>query len=1581
MPLVDVPEHGLVEFPDSMSGDQISAAIDDNFPDISPKFNTKLSQSEEKAFVDWKQQYAPNDSGADYDLRGAFKAGLTPGENGHWPDTFKKPNHPTFSDESIYAKDAPERAGHWFGDTFTPAPKTQNVPLDPYQKADLASMQRGQGKSVTGMESGTDLTAATLGIPFVTVPLKAVGAALGTVTKKVVRPVATEIFKDAFLNPPEEGESIISEEVFPYAAQDQKGVLPAASRIVRELTTPENLITLPLAVESKPVQAAFAAGAAAGIPGAAEELINAQTPEEKSDAATRLAFDTGMAALIGKGAIPKSKGRLLGEALANEVKGTEFTGVEPSAVQGGRAIQQKTPLEIKADEIAPFAPLTAEALKQTAPNTTTATIPEVQNATDSLRTDEGRISTQGDVVETSEVKGSEDLQQPTQAGAETGGPKVRQESEAAAEKQQQQLVGMGGAVPSEFEHSPKTPTSIKNAAVDAERAKRGLPPAVEPVRRTFGAVWDEAMATVDRDPSAQDRLINELHDNPRALTDLEDALLLHRQIDLQNEYGKATRELAQAFDDGRLDQLPDLKARVQYFSDQLLDIYNIGKKVGTETGRGLNARKMMANEDFSLANLEMQKRAANGGRPLTDVEHADLVKIADEYKAKSEALEKHVAEQQTKISEMEAARAIAEMKPEQPKVSSHVIAVAEKIVGHLEKRADDARTRLKEKFARTSAGIDPTILADLAEVGAAHIGRIGLDFAKWSEKMIGEFGEAARPYLEKAYAESQKLIDNVATKFSKHDAPKVAEKVKRQDVKAAGDAVGDAIKKKVDAGQPYDISGLVQKLARSFVELGIKDRNQLIDMVHEELKKYIPDISRRDAMDAISGYGKFKQLTKDQISVELRDLKGQMQQVGKLEDMQAGQAPKKTGVERRSPSDEERRLIKQVEEAKKKGGYTVTDPATQLRSALQSAKTRLTNIIADLEHEIATRTRIVKEKSASPTSPEIEALKKRRDELRAQRDEIFGKRGLTDEQRVKMAMNAVEKSIAEYERRIKENDLVPGKKTSKTPKTPELAAAMARRDALIEQLKELKSLDPVLRAEKERKALESQKKALEKTITEQERRIRENDLSAPPKQVNRPAHPELEVLKQKRDELNEKLAELRKGPGKSPEEVALQAYKTRTANRIADLEERLQEGNFQPKPKREFKMDQEALSLQYQVEQVKRRFNEGLIKDKMRNRNLAQKIGGTAVETMNTSRALMTSADVSAVLRQGGFIALGHPIRASQSIPAMLRAMRSKEGQFKVEQEIAARKNFPLYKKYKLFLSEHGQTLAQMEEAYMSRWAEKIPGVAGSQRAYTTFLNKLRADSFDIMVNSLSRDGEVTPVEYKAIANYINVATGRGNLGMKENALVGLNNVFFAPRYVASRFQLLAGQPLYGGSARTRALIAKDYARYLIGLGVIYGLAKMDGADVETDPKSSDFAKIRYGNTRVDPLSGIQQVTVLLSRLTSGETTNLKGKTTPIRGDIPFGGSNSAEVIGRFLRTKLAPVPGAVLNNITGENVVGQPVTAASTAQDLMTPMAMRDIYNAMQEQGVPRGTALSLLSLLGMGLQTYDEDERKKNK
>ncbi len=109
------------------------------------EYNTALSPDEERAYLAWKQQVAPRDSGADYDFRGAYRAGISADpKTAHWPDTFKKPNHPTFSDESQYAVgENRARAGHWEGEQFTPAGRAHPQAGSADDQADINYIKYG----------------------------------------------------------------------------------------------------------------------------------------------------------------------------------------------------------------------------------------------------------------------------------------------------------------------------------------------------------------------------------------------------------------------------------------------------------------------------------------------------------------------------------------------------------------------------------------------------------------------------------------------------------------------------------------------------------------------------------------------------------------------------------------------------------------------------------------------------------------------------------------------------------------------------------------------------------------------------------------------------------------------------------------------------------------------------------------------------------------------------------------------------------------------------------------------------------------------------------------------------------------------------------------------------------------------------------------------------------------------------------------------------------------------------------------------------------------------------------------------
>jgi hypothetical protein len=84
--------------------------------DYSGRYNTVLTPQEEVAFQAWAAKAGRLKDVYDYDLRGAWRASAQEAANGHLPDTFKKPNHPTFSNESQYNGVDGFKGGEWLGD-------------------------------------------------------------------------------------------------------------------------------------------------------------------------------------------------------------------------------------------------------------------------------------------------------------------------------------------------------------------------------------------------------------------------------------------------------------------------------------------------------------------------------------------------------------------------------------------------------------------------------------------------------------------------------------------------------------------------------------------------------------------------------------------------------------------------------------------------------------------------------------------------------------------------------------------------------------------------------------------------------------------------------------------------------------------------------------------------------------------------------------------------------------------------------------------------------------------------------------------------------------------------------------------------------------------------------------------------------------------------------------------------------------------------------------------------------------------------------------------------------------------------
>lgn len=1050
---------------------------------------------------------------------------------------------------------------------------------------------------------------------------------------------------------------------------------------------------------------------------------------------------------------------------------------------------------------------------------------------------------------------------------------------------------------------------IYNEAVDRQRESRGQTPLMKKLQQSDQEAWDRAMQELETNKDAAVNLVESIIKDPRPIRKWETALLLHREATLDTEYNELLARNEKAVESKDPAAIASAATDLETKRAQLDRLEEATQKSGSELGYGLQARQMMLADRFTLVSMIRHAKAAAGSEYSQEMhdEMVSLKKKLDEANAKIAEYEKTSEQRQANTAVDAAIPEIVKdvAKSKRTKTKTEARAKVEAAVSEFKKLATG------KLFANP---LDPELIVAGVKVVKAYVELGVVSFRDFYRRVAKDFGE-------KEAKASQAVLQESWNQVHADDKRSLMERMEIVP----------------DAADPSGLGQVVAKMAEEFVASGIKDRDKLVDAIHAELVEVFPDLTRRQTMDLISQYGQFKELNKDPIKAEVRRIRGELQQIAKLEDIQNRQPLKKTGIERREVGDEERRLIQQVNEYKRKYGVVVTDPARQLKSALDALKTRLKNQISDLEKQIETKTKIVKTKT--PVTKDVEAieLQAKRDELKKQFDEIFGipsrKRKLTEQQRVAMAIKSTQRSIAEYERKLREGEVKPGQKAKLVP-TPELAAIRAKRDALREELKLF------------------------------------------------------------RDQLK---------PVRTKEQIQLAALKSRLKRRTAELYDKAARMDFAPKPKpKKVQLDDEAMTLEF----AKHKAEEAVYKAYEKYRKMNRTKLGAALEGVRTgvdaSRAMVTSLDLSAVGRQGGFAVAGNP-RLLGYIPDSLRAARFEEAEFAIAKRIEAiqRKNGNLDVQAGLELTNEDR-LKKMEEVYMSSFFQsrsdskiletlKEP-VRGSERAYRTFLNLIRVDLFYTMANSLSRSGELTMDEAKSIANYVNVATGRGNIGKLKQYAHGMASVFWAPRWVISRFQLLLGQPFlhnYGkGSWRVRRAIAKEYAKSLIGTGVFMSswLAAMtayaiatgdpDRPSIELDPRSSDFLKLKFKNTRLDPLYGLSQPTVLLTRLATGQTKNTRGEILDIRGDLKKPTTKSGdEIFIDFLQSKISPALGMAMNLMRGKRKFDDDnLSLADIAEDTLVPLSLRDIKQAIEDQGFAPGVANSLLSIFGASLQVYGQ-------
>ena len=389
-----------------------------------------------------------------------------------------------------------------------------------------------------------------------------------------------------------------------------------------------------------------------------------------------------------------------------------------------------------------------------------------------------------------------------------------------------------------------------------------------------------------------------------------------------------------------------------------------------------------------------------------------------------------------------------------------------------------------------------------------------------------------------------------------------------------------------------------------------------------------------------------------------------------------------------------------------------------------------------------------------------------------------------------------------------------------------------------------------------------------------------------------------------------------------------------------------------------------------------------------------------ALDVGGIPRALKSSVDLSAPLRQGALFVTRR--EWWQGLAPMVRALADER--FAVEMDdlllggpltqSAARRGetsasealgrVQLREAAGLSLTSLDGPLSALEESFLSNLADRLPIVGpvirGSQRAYVTFLNKLRADMFDRFSEKLIRQGvqgDDLTNELSAFARWINIASGRASLPenvARSEALQAANQIFFAPRFRISRLQALAAIPetIAGRTVTGRSIPRQarlQMARDLLGFTgtVTTMLTMMDlfgWIDVELDPRSSDFAKGKAGALRYDPFAGLQQ-----DIRTAAQVITEQRKSA---GSGVISRQDRISTLLRRGRGLLNPgAPALLVDAATGETFLGDELTPEEEARGAFLPLFLDDLVEAAEEEGKV-GFAKALPGALGVGVTSF---------
>lgn len=368
---------------------------------------------------------------------------------------------------------------------------------------------------------------------------------------------------------------------------------------------------------------------------------------------------------------------------------------------------------------------------------------------------------------------------------------------------------------------------------------------------------------------------------------------------------------------------------------------------------------------------------------------------------------------------------------------------------------------------------------------------------------------------------------------------------------------------------------------------------------------------------------------------------------------------------------------------------------------------------------------------------------------------------------------------------------------------------------------------------------------------------------------------------------------------------------------------------------------------------------------------------GKAITTLaSTGKSIQASLDDSALFRQGWKTLFTNPLtwqrNARKSFVDIAKEFSGKDVLDQVHADIVSRPNYERMQKA-------GLATSNVEEAYPTALPGKIPilgrAYKASESAYTGFLYRQRADIFDRYIDIMKRTGVNIDdkVQLKALGKLVNSLTGRGHLGGLEPAANTINSVFFSPRSVKSNIDTLTAHQFQKNiTPFVRKQAAISTAKVIAGTAAVFAIANAaKPGSVELDPRSTDFGKIRIGDTRFDVTGGMDAIATLAARLvTQSSKTSTTGKVAKFGNG--FGQPNATDILTQFFENKLSPAASVIKDLVTQKTYSGTKPTAKGEIGGFFNPLPVVNVQELRSDPNSANKLLSSIADSLGIVTNTY---------